>query len=68
MSLPGKSMKIGGWTLTMSAIRATGDKVVMLVHGMPDDGSAAGNIKCTGIIKRRVTAVVVPDTLGYGRY
>ena len=39
MSLPGKSMKIGGWNYHVSD-QGSGEKgVVMLVHGMPDDGS-----------------------------
>ena len=38
MSLPGKMMKIGGWNYHVSD-QGESDKVVMLVHGMPDDGS-----------------------------
>ncbi len=38
MSLPGKTMKIGGYNYHVSD-QGEGDKVAMLVHGMPDDGS-----------------------------
>ena len=38
MSLPGKTMKIGGYNYHVSD-QGEGDKVAFLVHGMPDDGS-----------------------------
>ena len=38
MSIPGKMMKIGGYNYHVGDV-GEGDKVVMLVHGMPDDGS-----------------------------
>jgi hypothetical protein len=42
MSLPGKTMKIGGYNYHVSD-QGEGDKVAMLIHGMPDDGIYMAN-------------------------
>ena len=64
MSLPGKTMKIGGWNYHVSD-QGSGDKVVMLVHGMPDDGSC-WKYQAPALLNAGYR-VIVPDTLGYGR-
>ena len=65
MSLPGKSMKIGGWNYHVSD-QGSGDKgVVMLVHGMPDDGSC-WKYQVPALLNAGYRCIV-PDTLGYGR-
>ena len=63
MSLPGKKMKIGGWNYHVSD-QGEGDKVVMLVHGMPDDGSC-WKYQVPALLNAGYR-VIVPDTLGYG--
>ena len=64
MSLPGKSMKIGGWNYHVSD-QGTGESgTVMLVHGMPDDGSC-WKYQAPALINAGYR-VIVPDTLGYG--
>ena len=66
MSLPGKTMKIGGWNYHVSDQgEGSGDKVVMLVHGMPDDGSC-WKYQAPALLNAGYR-VIVPDTLGYGR-
>ena len=62
MSLPGKSMKIGGWNYHVSD-QGEGDKVAFLVHGMPDDGSC-WKYQAPALLKAGYR-VIVPDTLGY---
>ena len=65
MSLPGKMMKIGGWNYHVSD-QGSGDKgVVMLVHGMPDDGSC-WKYQVPALLNAGYRCIV-PDTLGYGR-
>jgi len=65
MSLPGKSMQIGGWNYHVSD-QGSGDKgVVMLVHGMPDDGSC-WKYQAPALLNAGYR-VIVPDTLGYGK-
>jgi pimeloyl-ACP methyl ester carboxylesterase len=64
MSLPGKTMKIGGWNYHVSD-QGSGDKVVMLVHGMPDDGSC-WKYQVPALLNAGYRCIV-PDTLGYGR-
>jgi len=61
MSLPGKTMKIGGWNYHVSD-QGSGDKVVMLVHGMPDDGSC-WKYQAPALLNAGYR-VIVPDTLG----
>ncbi len=63
MSLPGKTMKIGGWNYHVSD-QGSGDKVAMLIHGMPDDGSC-WKYQAPALLKAGYR-VIVPDTLGYG--
>ena len=63
MSLPGKTMKIGGYNYHVSD-QGEGDKVAMLVHGMPDDGSC-WKYQVPALLKAGYR-VIVPDTLGYG--
>lgn len=63
MSLPGKTMKIGGYNYHVSD-QGEGDKVAFLVHGMPDDGSC-WKYQAPALLKAGYR-VVVPDTLGYG--
>ncbi|MFE3644810.1 alpha/beta fold hydrolase [Streptomyces sp. NPDC059169] len=64
MSLPGKSLSIGGYSYHVSD-QGAGDKVAMLVHGMPDDGSC-WKYQVPALLKAGYR-VIVPDTLGYGR-
>lgn len=64
MSLPGKTMKIGGWNYHVSD-QGKGDKVAMLIHGMPDDGSC-WKYQAPALLKAGYR-VIVPDTLGYGK-
>jgi pimeloyl-ACP methyl ester carboxylesterase len=64
MSLPGKTMKIGGYNYHVSD-QGTGDKVAFLVHGMPDDGSC-WKYQAPALLKAGYR-VIVPDTLGYGK-
>ena len=64
MSLPGKTMKIGGYNYHVSD-QGKGDKVAFLVHGMPDDGSC-WKYQAPALLKAGYR-VIVPDTLGYGR-
>jgi pimeloyl-ACP methyl ester carboxylesterase len=63
MSLPGKTMKIGGYNYHVSD-QGDGDKVAFLVHGMPDDGSC-WKYQAPALLKAGYR-VIVPDTLGYG--
>jgi pimeloyl-ACP methyl ester carboxylesterase len=56
-------MKIGGYNYHVSD-RGTGDKVAMLIHGMPDDGSC-WKYQAPALLKAGYR-VIVPDTLGYG--
>ena len=63
MSLPGKTMKIGGYNYHVSD-QGEGDKVAFLVHGMPDDGSC-WKYQAPALLKAGYR-VIVPDTLGYG--
>ena len=63
MSLPGKTMKIGGYNYHVSD-QGAGDKVAFLVHGMPDDGSC-WKYQAPVLLKAGYR-VIVPDTLGYG--
>ena len=63
MSLPGKTMKIGGYNYHVSD-QGEGDKIAMLVHGMPDDGSC-WKYQAPALLKAGYR-VIVPDTLGYG--
>ena len=63
MSLPGKTMKIGGYNYHVSD-QGEGDKVAMLVHGMPDDGSC-WKYQAPALLNAGYR-VIVPDTLGYG--
>lgn len=64
MSLPGKTMKIGGYNYHVSD-QGEGDKVAFLVHGMPDDGSC-WKYQAPALLKAGYR-VIVPDTLGYGK-
>ena len=64
MSLPGKTMKIGGYNYHVSD-QGKGDKVAFLVHGMPDDGSC-WKYQAPALLKAGYR-VIVPDTLGYGQ-
>lgn len=64
MSLPGKTMKIGGYNYHVSD-QGEGDKVAMLIHGMPDDGSC-WKYQVPALLKAGYR-VIVPDTLGYGK-
>ena len=64
MSLPGKTMKIGGWNYHVGDVGES-DKVVMLVHGMPDDGSC-WKYQVPALVNAGYRCIV-PDTLGYGR-
>ena len=65
MSLPGQTMEIGGWNYHVSD-QGSGDKgVVMLVHGMPDDGSC-WKYQVPALLNAGYRCIV-PDTLGYGR-
>ena len=63
MSLPGTTMKIGGYNYHVSD-QGEGDKVAFLVHGMPDDGSC-WKYQAPALLKAGYR-VIVPDTLGYG--
>jgi pimeloyl-ACP methyl ester carboxylesterase len=63
MSLPGKTMRIGGYNYHVSD-QGEGDKVAMLVHGMPDDGSC-WKYQAPALLNAGYR-VIVPDTLGYG--
>ena len=64
MSIPGKKMKIGGWNYHVGDVGES-DKVVMLVHGMPDDGSC-WKYQVPALVNAGYRCIV-PDTLGYGR-
>ena len=64
MSLPGKTMQIGGYNYHVSD-QGEGDKVAFLVHGMPDDGSC-WKYQAPALLNAGYR-VVVPDTLGYGK-
>ena len=59
MSLPGKTMKIGGYNYHVSD-QGDGDKVAFLVHGMPDDGSC-WKYQAPALLKAGYR-VIVPDT------
>jgi pimeloyl-ACP methyl ester carboxylesterase len=64
MSLPGKTMQIGGYNYHVSD-QGTGDKVAFLVHGMPDDGSC-WKYQAPALLNAGYR-VIVPHTLGYGK-
>lgn len=57
-------MKIGGYDYHVSD-QGKGDKVVFLVHGMPDDGSC-WKYQAPALLNAGYR-VIVPDTLGYGK-
>ncbi len=57
-------MKIGGHDYHVSD-QGKGDKVVFLVHGMPDDGSC-WKYQAPALLNAGYR-VIVPDTLGYGK-
>lgn len=64
MSLPGRMMKVDRYHYHVSD-QGSGDKVALLIHGMPDN---------SGCWKHQVPAlleagfrIVAPDTLGYGK-
>jgi len=57
-------MKIGGYNYHVSD-QGKGDKVAMLVHGMPDDGSC-WKYQAPALLKAGYR-VIVPDRLGYGK-
>lgn len=64
MSLPGKTMKVGGYNYHVSD-QGDGDKVALLLHGMPDSSSCWKYQ--VPVLLDAGFRVVVPDTLGYGK-